>query len=145
MKERTDQVTFQFWAKARIVQKVNKVIKKHVNYIYTNNNVELGHFLSCSLQLKTEINSPLPLSDENMAGRSPNLPTGRPPGQVFIRHRQSRVYLAVFCQKLQIAGGGPRFCSCIGILIFWLLRSPCKISGPYNNPFLVLKTFSTNF
>ena len=23
----------------------------------------------------------------------------------------------------------------IGILIFWLLRSPCKISKPYDNPF----------
>ena len=31
-----------------------------------------------------KVNSPLPVTDENMAWRSPNLPTGRSPGQVFI-------------------------------------------------------------
>ena len=45
---------------------------------------------------------PLPLSDENMSGRSPNLPTGRgtPHGQVFIRKWQRLVYLAIFRPKI---------------------------------------------
>ena len=40
-------------------------------------------------------------------------------------------------QKLHSAGGrgeSPQF-FLVGILIFLLLRSPCKISKPYNNPF----------
>ena len=32
--------------------------------------------------------------------------------------------------------GGPRLIFLIGILIFMLLRSPCKLSEPYGNPFL---------
>ena len=32
-------------------------------------------------------------------------------------------------------GGGPQFLLFIGILIFLLLRNPCKISEPYDNPF----------
>ena len=31
-----------------------------------------------------KVNSPLPVTDENKAWRSPNLPTGRSPGQTFI-------------------------------------------------------------
>ena len=40
-------------------------------------------------------------------------------------------------QKCHSAGGrgGPRIMFLIGILIFLLLRSPRKISEPYDNPF----------
>ena len=40
-------------------------------------------------------------------------------------------------QKSHSAGGrgGPRIIFLVGILIFLLLRSPCKISKPYDNPF----------
>ena len=37
--------------------------------------------------------------------------------------------------KCHSAGVGPRIIFLIGILIFLLLRSPCKISQPYDNPF----------
>jgi hypothetical protein len=36
---------------------------------------------------------------------------------------------------VQGVGGVPDFLLLAGILIFLLLRSPCKISKPYNNPF----------
>jgi hypothetical protein len=43
----------------------------------------------------------------------------------------------VSAQKLHSMGGreGPRILFGVGILIFVLLRSPCKIAKPYDNPF----------
>jgi hypothetical protein len=45
--------------------------------------------------------------------------------------------IPISAQKSQSAGGrgGPQIFFLIGILIFLLLRSPCKITKPYDNPF----------
>ena len=78
----------------------NKLFVNIIKFLlYVNSFFILINFNNLSIQI-WKVNSPLPVTDENMAWRSPNMPTGRSPGQVFISQWYRRVHQCDQSQKI---------------------------------------------
>jgi hypothetical protein len=87
---------------------------------------------SARAPIDTSGNSPADMSTESPSNISPNL--SKVISKVLEPEDNFWNYPPLSAQ-LSHSRGGPRIFFLIGILIFLLVRSPCKISKPYNNPY----------